>query len=118
MNKKVYHLSTCKTNQKILADFDTTGFEMQEIKSTPLTEEQVDEMAKLAGSYEAVFSRRAMKFRQWGLDKMDLTEADYRKYLLEDYTFLKRPVFVIGDQVFAGSAKKAVEGAKETALAG
>ena len=115
MKKKAYHLATCKTNQKILADFDLTDFEVQEIKSTPLTEEQVDELGKLAGSYEEVFSRRAMKFRQWGLDKMELTEADYRKYLLEDYTFLKRPVFVVGDQVFAGSAKKAVEGAKSAA---
>ena len=83
MKKKVYHLATCKTNQKILADFDTTDFEVQEIKGSPLTEEQVDELGKLAGTYEAVFSRRAMKFRQWGLDKMELTEADYRKYLLE-----------------------------------
>lgn len=115
MKKKVYHLATCNTNQKILADFDVSEFEVQEIKATPPTEAQVDEMAKLAGSYEAVFSRRAMKFRQWGLDKMELTEPDYRKYLLEDYTFLKRPVFVIGDEVFAGSAKKAVEGAKKAA---
>lgn len=94
---------------------DLTEFEVQEIKEHPLTEAQVDEIGQLAGSFEAVFSRRAMKYRQWGLNEMDLQEADYRKYLLEDYTFLKRPVFIIGNESFAGNAKKTVEAAKAAA---
>jgi arsenate reductase len=40
---------------------------------------------------------------------MELNEADYRKYILEEYTFLKRPVFLIDNQIFIGNAKKTVE---------
>jgi arsenate reductase len=68
-------------------------------------------MKNLAGSYEALFSRVAMKYRQLGLDKMELKEADYRRLILEEYTFLKRPTMVINGQIFVGSAKKSVEGA-------
>lgn len=112
MTKKVYHLSTCKTCQRILGEVNTEGLEMQDVKSEPLTEEQVDQMAKLAGSYEAIFTRRSRQYRALGLHEQELGEDDYRKYLLEHYTFLKRPVFVIGDDIFVGNAKKTVEGVK------
>lgn len=87
--------------------------EEQEIKSQPVTEEQLEEMYNLAGSYEALFSRRAMKFRQWGLHEKNLTEEDYKSYLLQEYTFLKRPVILINDKIFIGNAKKTVESAAE-----
>ena len=70
-------------------------------------------MASLAGSYEALFSRRAMKYRSMGLADQNLGEDDYRRLILEEYTFLKRPVTVIGDQIFIGSAKKMVQGTRE-----
>jgi arsenate reductase len=44
-----------------------------------------------------------------GLNEMKLTEKDLRKYILEEYTFLKRPTIVIGKQVFVGSAPKTVK---------
>lgn len=86
-----------------------SGFEQQDIKSELITETQIDEMHKLAGSYEVLFSRKAMKFRAQGLHEMELNEADYRKYILEEYTFLKRPVFILDDQIFIGNAKKTIE---------
>ena len=70
-------------------------------------------MKEKVGSYEALFSRRAMKYRSMGLNEKELSEDDYRNLILEEYTFLKRPVVVIDDEVFVGSAKKAVEGAKQ-----
>ncbi len=106
--KKVYYLSTCSTCKRIMDGLDLEGFELQDIKSEPITEAQVDEMQHLAGSYEVLFSRKAMKFRAQGLHEMELNEADYRKYILEEYTFLKRPVFIIEDQIFIGNAKKTV----------
>lgn len=86
---------------------------MQDIKTEPITPAQIDEMKKLAGSYEALFSRIALKFRGWGLNKMTLTEKDYRKYILEEYTFLKRPVFIVNDKIFIGNSPKNVEAAKK-----
>lgn len=110
---KIYHLATCNTCQKILAELAPgPEVELREIKSAPITAAELDEMHRLAGSYEALFSRRAMKFRQWGLHEQALGEADYRRYILEEYTFLKRPVVVTADAIFIGNTRKAVEAAK------
>ncbi len=88
------------------------SFEQQDIKTEALTANQVDEMKDLAGSYEGLFSRRSMKYRPLGLHEMDLTEKDYRKYILQEYSFLKRPVFVVGDSIFVGNAKATVASLK------
>jgi len=81
---------------------------MQDIKTEKITPAQLDEMKEMAGSYEALFSRRAMKYKELGLKDQSLTEKDYRKYILDEYTFLKRPVTILGKQIFIGSEKKAV----------
>lgn len=112
MKNKVYYLSTCSTCSRILKELPQNDLELQDIKSNPMTPDQVDEMAKLAGSYESIFSRKAMKYRSMGLNEMDLTEDDYRKYIIEEYTFLKRPVFLIDGEIFVGNSKKVVEQVK------
>ena len=86
---------------------------MQEIKTEKITASQLDEMKKMAGSYEALFSRRAIKYKEMGLKDKDLTEKDYRKLILEEYTFLKRPVVIINNKMFIGSEKKNVEALKQ-----
>lgn len=111
---KIYYLETCKTCQRILKELEPgPEVELQEIKSTPIRAEQLDALKERAGSYEALFSRRAMKYRSMGLNEQSLSEEDYRRYLLEEYTFLKRPVVLVDDEVFIGSAKKVVAAAKE-----
>lgn len=111
---KIYHLANCGTCQKILKDIPKIKrFEQQDIKTQAITPAQLDAMKKLAGSYEALFSRVAMKYRSMGLNEMTLTEKDYRKYILEEYTFLKRPTIIIGDQIFIGSAPKTVKAMME-----
>ncbi len=111
--KKVYHLGNCDTCQRIIATLDLKkkGFEFQNIKEEKITAAQLDEMVKLAGSHEALFSRIAMKYRSLGLNTMTLTEKDYRKYILEEYTFLKRPVIISGKQIFIGNAKATIAAA-------
>lgn len=114
--KKIYHLSTCNTCQRVIKALnDGEGFEMQDIKTEKITPEQLQQMYDMTGSYEALFSRRAMKYRSLGLNEKELSEADYRHWILEEYTFLKRPVIIVEDEIFIGSAKKQVEAAKEKA---
>ncbi len=114
--KAFFYLSTCNTCSRILNELNPgPDVEWREIKSKGITPKELDAMKELAGSYEALFSRRAMKYRSLGLNDIVLTEIDYRKWILEEYTFLKRPVLVLDDQIFIGNAKKVVEGAK-TAL--
>ncbi|MFK7907701.1 MAG: arsenate reductase family protein [Chitinophagales bacterium] len=115
MRKKVYHLATCSTNQRILKEAGIgEEFEHQNIKVEKISPEQLEEMKKLSGSYESLFSRRARKYRLLELNKKELGEEDYKNYILEEYTFLKRPIFLVGDQLFFGSMKKSLESLKET----
>ena len=112
---KFFTLPTCKTCQRIEADLQPAdcGAEIRDIKASGVTAEEVDAMKAHAGSYEALFSRRAMKFRSMGLADQTLTEEDYRALILEEYTFLKRPVFLTDDGVTAGSAKAEVARARD-----
>lgn len=108
--KKVYHLSSCSTCQRIIRDLNLTeGFELQDIKSNKITPDQLDQMKEMSGSYESLFSRRAMKYKEMGLKDKSLSEDDYRNLILEEYTFLKRPVVLVEDKIFVGNAKKNVE---------
>jgi arsenate reductase (glutaredoxin) len=117
MKKKIYHLANCTTSQAIIKEtqIDRKGFVMQDIKLEKITPAQLDEMKRMAGSYEALFSRRAMKYKEWGLKDKKLGEKDYRDYILDEYTFLRRPVVIIDDKIFVGSEKKTVEALKKEA---
>lgn len=107
MFRIIYHLGNCTTCQAILKTIpNLKTFTLREIKGDSITAKELDEMKKLAGSYEALFSRIALKYRALGLGKMTLTEKDYRKYILGEYTFLKRPVMIIGDRILIGNAPK------------
>lgn len=110
--KKIYHLSSCSTCQKILKQINPgKDVELQDIKEKNIDESTLDWIRDKAGSYEALFSKRAMKFRSMGLHEMKLTEQDFRKLMLEEYTFLKRPFMINGEEVFIGNAQKEVDAA-------
>jgi arsenate reductase len=112
--KKIYHLGNCSTCKRILSELKLgSDVVLQDIKEEKITATQLAEMAKLAGSYEKLFSRVAMKYRILGLDKMELKENDYKKYILEEYTFLKRPTIISGNKIFIGSTKSTIQELKK-----
>lgn len=111
--KKVYHLKTCNTCERIIKTLNLPNdFSFQEIKTEAITVKQIEHLKNLAGSYEALFSRRAKLYKDMGLKDMNLSEADYKHYILNHYTFLKRPVIVVKDNIFIGNSAKTVEAAK------
>ena len=111
--KKIYHLSNCGTCQKIIKEVDPNGVcELQNIKEKNISAVELDTLKEKMGSYEALFSRKAMKYRAMGLHERTLTEADYRQLMLDEYTFLKRPFIIVEDAVFIGNTKVVVEAAK------
>lgn len=111
--KKIYYLSSCSTCIRILKELgDAEGIVLQDIKKEPITKDQIERMEEMSGSYESLFSRRAMKYRSMGLNEMELGEKDYKKYILQEYTFLKRPVMIFDDEIFVGNSKKVVAAAK------
>ncbi|HRH37211.1 MAG TPA: hypothetical protein PK760_02630 [Flavobacteriales bacterium] len=116
MARIFYYLGTCSTCERIMKGIpNLKSFTLREIKGDPITPKELDEMRKLAGSYEALFSRVALKYRGLGLNKMTLAEKDYRKYILQEYTFLKRPVMIIEKAIFIGNAPKVTAAMVEAA---
>ena len=113
--KKIYHLSSCNTCQRIIKELKPgSEVELQDIKQENIDAKTLDWIKDKVDSYEALFSKRAMKYRSMGLNEMNLTEEDYRKYMLEEYTFLKRPFIILEEDVFVGNSKKVVEQAVKT----
>lgn len=111
--KKVYFLQTCDTCRRILKEVNTEGFEKQEIKTNPVTVPQLEEMHAFTQSYEALFNKRAKKYKAMDLKGEAISEQDYRQFILDEYTFLKRPVFIVEDEIFVGNSKKEIERLKE-----
>jgi arsenate reductase-like glutaredoxin family protein len=107
--KKVFYLNTCDTCRKIMTPFDLSDWELREIKKEPVTEEELEEMYKKTKSYEALFSKKSTQLKIRGIDAKTLKEKDFKKLLLDHYTFLKRPVFITDDKIFVGNDKKNVE---------
>jgi len=112
--KKIYYLSTCDTCKRIISELGLKekNFTFQDIKTEKITPTQLEEMKNAVGSYEALFSRIARKYKELGLSEKSLTENDYKKFILEEYTFLKRPVIFIGKKVFVGNSKNVITEAK------
>lgn len=111
--KKIYHLSTCSTNIKILKEVKPPkDIELIDIKVKNISAKDLDYAAKKIGSYEALFSRKAIKYRELGLANVNLSDEQIRKLILEEYTFLKRPVAIIGKHIFAGNTKETIENLK------
>ncbi len=109
--KKVFYLSTCSTCIRIIKEVSfPSDIDWIDVKSNPIGEEDLTKLYLKTGSYEAVFSKRALKFSAM---KDSLTDdKSYREWLLMEYTFLKRPIIVYDDFISVGSDKKAVEALK------
>lgn len=111
--KKVYYLKTCSTCIRILKELNLPSeFVLQDIKTEEITVEQLEHMKSLSGSYEALFSKRSKLYKEMDLKNQNLTERDFKHYILEHYTFLSRPVIIDDDTIFIGNSKKVVEAAK------
>lgn len=112
--KKIYHLSSCDTNRRILKELAPgADVELQDIKVQNIDAATLDWVKDKVGSYEALFSKKAIKYRSMGLNEQSLSEQDYRRLLLEEYTFLKRPFIIVGEQVFIGNDKKTIAAAAQ-----
>lgn len=108
--KKIYYLKTCDTCKRILKQIKNIDeFQLQDIKEEDITVKKVEEMYALTDSYETLFSKRAKLYKEMGLKEENLTEADFKRYILEHYTFLARPVIIFNDQIFVGNSAKTIE---------
>jgi arsenate reductase len=115
MTKKLYHLATCSTCKRIIKELGDKAayFDMQDIKTNKITAAQLEEMKLLAGSYEALFTRRSQQYAARGLKEKILSEQDYCDLILEEYTFLKRPVAIVAKNIFIGNSAEVIAALQE-----
>jgi arsenate reductase len=107
MANKIYYLASCDTCRKIIKSLPkTANLEYHDIRQNPISESELDEIYQLSGTYEALFSKKALLYKSMDLKNKSLTEADFKKYLLEHYTFLSRPVFIIDGKIYIGNSQK------------
>ncbi len=110
--RKIFYLKTCDTCKRIIKSLpNTKDFIFQDIKEEPITVKQLEELHHLSGDYETLFSKRAKLYKEMGLKDEKLTESDFKRYILEHYTFLNRPVIVINKSIFVGNSPKTVQAA-------
>lgn len=107
--QKVFYLKTCGTCTKILKMFDVSDWELRELKSSPITEEELAQMYEHTKSYEALFSRRSTQIKAREIDVKSLEEKDFKALILDHYSFLKRPVFLTDKEIFVGNEKKTIQ---------
>lgn len=110
--KKILYLSTCNTCKRIISEVNTDGFSLQDTKKEPATAEDIEFLRQHVDSFEDLINRRAQLWQKRGLKNQNLSEKDYKALLLEHYSFIKRPIFIDGDQVFIGNSKKVVNALK------
>jgi arsenate reductase len=100
-------MASCDTCRKIIKTLPNSNkLTFIDIRENPISESDLEEMYQLSGSYEALFGKKAQLYKSLGLKDKNLTEADFKKYLLEHYTFLSRPVFIIEEKIYIGNGQK------------
>ena len=104
---KIYYLASCDTCRKIIKSLPKDhNLVFHDIKQDPITLEELEEMQRLSGSYEALFSKKAQLYKSMDLKNKSLTEDDFKKYILEHYTFLSRPIFIIDGKIYIGNSQQ------------
>jgi arsenate reductase len=107
--KKVFYLSTCSTCKRILGELNLPeDIILQDIKKEHISEEDLEILYKHTRSYEVLLNKRAQKYKAEGLKDENLSEEEIKSYILSHYTFLKRPIFIIEDNIFIGNDKQTV----------
>jgi len=113
LNAELYWMPTCSTCQKakaFLEQHDVDVVSTHDMKETPLDKATIAKLADKVGGVEALFSKRAMKYRQWGLNEKELSDNEMLDYMAQDYTFIKRPVIVFSNgEVTCGFSSKKLE---------
>ena len=107
MKDTIYYLASCDTCRKIIKSLPkSANLVYRDIKQDVISIEELEFMHSLSGSYEALFSKKAQLYKSMDLKNKNLTEDDFKKYILEHYTFISRPVFIINDKIYIGNTQQ------------
>lgn len=101
------YCTTCTKAEQYLLDKGASISKHINVKEEKVSRKELEELSQGVGGVDKLFSKRAMKYRAWGLDKKELSEEDMLGYMQQEYTFIKRPVIVTSDgKVLSGFSAK------------
>lgn len=109
---RFYWLPNCSTCQKAVKWLDRRGVkvtEFRDIKEDRLSRAEVEELVMMAGEPADLFSKRAIKYREMKLNEREVSPKEMLDLMTEEYTFIKRPVLVIGGKAVAGFFERSFE---------
>lgn len=109
MEVKLYWLPHCSTCKKAKEFIEKKGIEINEfcdIKENRLSRKEVEKLVELVGGAENLFSRRAIKYREMGFHEKEVFSVEMLDLMTAEYTFIKRPVLVVGEKATAGFSEK------------
>jgi arsenate reductase len=98
--------STCKKAAQFLENQNVKITDFHNLKENPLSRDEIEKLAEKVGGADALFSRRAQKYRGMKLNERELSNAEMLDLMASDYTFIKRPVLVSGEKAIAGFSEK------------
>ena len=106
MNETIFYwlpnCSTCQKAKRRLERHNVKVTKIRDIKEEPLSREEVENLAKMLGGANELFSRRAVKYREMKLGERELSENEMLDLMTDEYTFLKRPILVKNGRAMAG----------------
>lgn len=114
----LHWLPHCTTCQKAVQYLEKKGYavaEFRDVKSDPLDRKEVERLSELVGGADELFSRRARKYREMNLSERELSSDEMIQLMVEEYTFIKRPVLVSDGRAVAGFTSKSYDSFLEMA---
>lgn len=91
-----------------MKELDLSSFQTIDIKKENISKEDLQLARKAFDSYIELFNKRARKIKALELELNSLSEQELEQHILDEYSFLKRPLMIDGDTILAGNAKKTV----------
>ena len=107
MQNTIFYLSTCDTCKRVMKEVENIDrFELVDIKKRNINSLELEAIQVLSGfPYEQLFNKRARKYKEIKDSNRVISDSNYKELIIDEYTFLKRPVIVFGSSVFVGNSK-------------
>ena len=80
------------------------NYKFHDLKNQPIDDETLQFVREHVSSYDDLLNKRSRKYKELDLKNKNLSEEQLKEILLREYTLLKRPIFIDGDQVFIGNS--------------
>lgn len=108
-NVEFYWLPNCSTCQKAKSFVESNSVvfdKLRDIKGEKLSRREIELLAEKCGGVSQIFSKRAVKYRELKLNERELSNEEMIGFMTEEYTFIKRPVLIVGEKGAAGFSEK------------